>query len=137
MKLFLKPILLLVVIIVSSCGDDDSVSGLPLVGTTWTEFSFEAKDCEDANKERESTCSGKDCDVIIFNSDGTITLPDVDTSDFDYTYSVSGNKLTLLIENESFSISQTFDFEIIVDKLIITAYDEDVKCTEVYIYMGS
>ncbi|WP_370090455.1 hypothetical protein [Ekhidna sp.] len=136
MKFSYKTIFVLLILF-TSCGNGDGDSSLPLVGTTWTEVSFEAKDCADELKERKSTCSGEDCEVFILNADGTVSLPGEDLGDTEYTYSVTGSELTLTIKDGEFMLSVTYDFEIISNMLNITIYDEDVKCFEIYTYQGS
>lgn len=131
--------LFILVILSVACSDDDGTEGLPLVGTTWAEVSFEATNCEDELKERTINCSGDDCDVIVFNADGTITIvnPEVDLGDSEYTYKVDGNKLTTIINASGLTITQTFEYEIIGNKLIFSSYDENVLCLEIYTYQGS
>ncbi len=110
------------IISLTSCKDDDSVSGLPLVGTIWTEYSEEVDCADEENSQDIEFC--EDCFVIIFNDDGTFSQPGEENNEASYTYTVNGDELTLLVEIEEFAISTTVNFIIIEDELILSDFND-------------
>ncbi|WP_370090456.1 hypothetical protein [Ekhidna sp.] len=136
MNIALKSILVLSILI-TSCGDDDSSFNLPLVGTTWTETSIETKDCPDSSDSYFEECT-EDCDVMIFNSDGTISYPNVGQLDgVLFEYEINGDQMTIIATIGETTISESAAYSIVGNVLTFTLVSETTNCTKVIIYHGS
>ena len=133
MKQLIQVFLILVVIV--SCSDDDSIDNLPLIGTTWTEVSFEAKDCDDELDDRFIECSDDKCEVFILNEDGTVSFPNTDTDGIKFTYRIKENILTIIGTISDVKTSSSITYEVIGTELFFTQFKGG--CTEILIYKGT
>jgi len=114
-----------------SCGDDDSETGISIVGT-WNAVDVTRINCTSADDNSTVTLDCPSfCFVFTYNSDGTAsstyTDPNSGTSTGTGTYTISGNSLTQCESGDC----ETSTFVLNGSTLVLTSLEEDSGCSVV------
>ncbi|MEQ6165689.1 DUF4493 domain-containing protein [Ekhidna sp. MALMAid0563] len=115
-------------------------SDLPLIGTIWTILTYEVRDCDDPIYNGFFECEAN-CEIMIFNADGSFvsTDPDFTFEQFTYSYTVEGDVLTIITSDDSNDYLNVYTYEIVGNELILAdpAPDSFTGCFSVEIFVGT
>lgn len=120
----------------AGCGSDDGPKNLPLVGTIWTEFAVTVRNCAIDDSNGITPCSS-DCQIVVYNADGSISYPNDDVGTTTFSYQVSGDELFITISDDTGTFLSVVSYEIIGSRLNITDESDDGTCITVFAYEGT
>lgn len=106
-----------------SCGEDeDSIATVDLEGTLWVGTGYVATGCDDPNDNDNSpnyTCTDTDCETLLLQN-GTATITNIGGDVIEIitaTYTVSGNVISVTIEDNGQTVTFDITYTIVGDVL--------------------
>lgn len=107
-----------------------------LLGTAWTGISATKSGCELAEDNGTETC-GTDCQVIEFETDGTITFTGGDMPSGPINYTKTDTEITVSYEDEGETRTESISYVIELDELLLTFGSDEGGCSRVEVYIGN
>lgn len=140
MKNLFIPSILIAIILVSACSDNDQAktSASPLAGT-WALTHFIITDCneEGENTEYEVSCTSQNCSKITITKNGAFKTEltigghtEVDQG----TYIINGNSLQICDQTGAECSPAVFELTNEKNTLMIEEVDGETACTAIAIY---
>lgn len=110
---------------ISSCSDDENpIANVELEGTLWTGTGYVATGCDDPNDNDNSpnyTCTETDCETLYLEN-GTVTIIEIRGDVIETitaSYTLSGNVVTVTIEENGQTVTFDINYTIVGDVLTL------------------
>lgn len=107
-----------------------------LLETAWTRSYATRSGCTNPDDNETETCT-VECQVIEFETDGTITFTGGDAPEGIINYTITETEITVTYEDEGSPVTETIPYTIVLDELELTFGADEGGCSRVEGYKAN